>query len=107
MNRNTKMLSLRNINFERRMNRGSLNAALKKGVSTDTISNRQVLCANELNRKRRDEMIQKKRGVEMMGKLHFSRGSRLRVPAINEERDRLFLIDRVYNPFQFHFTIVG
>ena len=54
------MLSLRNINFERRMNRGSLNAALKKGVSTDTISNRQVLCANELNRKRRDEMIQKK-----------------------------------------------
>jgi len=60
MNRNTKMLSLRNINFERRMNRGSLNAALKKGVSTDTISNRQVLCANELNRKRRDEMIQKK-----------------------------------------------
>lgn len=101
------MLSLRNINFERRMNRGSLNAALKKGVSTDTISNRQVLCANELNRKRRDEMIQKKRGVEMMGKLHFSRGSRLRVPAINEERDRLFLIDRVYNPFQFHFTIVG
>ena len=107
MNRNTKILSLRNINFERRMNRGSLNAALKKGVSTDTISNRQVLCANELNRKRRDEMIQKKRGVEMMGKLHFSRGSRLRVPAINEERDRLFLIDRVYNPFQFHFTIVG
>ena len=107
MNRNTKMLSLRNINFERRMNRGSLNAALKKGVSTDTISNRQVLCANELNRKRRDEMIQKKRGVEMMGKLHFSRGSRLRVPAINEERDRLFLIDRVYNPFQFHLTIVG
>ena len=107
MNINTKMLSLRNINFERRMNRGSLNAALKKGVSTDTISNRQVLCANELNRKRRDEMIQKKRGVEMMGKLHFSRGSRLRVPAINEERDRLFLIDRVYNPFQFHFTIVG
>ena len=107
MNRNTKMLSLRNINFERRMNRGSLNAALKKGVSTDTISNRQVLCANELNRKRRDEMILKKRGVEMMGKLHFSRGSRLRVPAINEERDRLFLIDRVYNPFQFHFTIVG
>ena len=107
MNRNTKMLSLRNINFERRMNRGSLNAALKKGVSTDTISNRQVLCANELNRKRRDEMIQKKRGVEMMGKLHFSRGSRLRVPAINEERGRLFLIDRVYNPFQFHFTIVG
>ena len=101
------MLSLRNINFERRMNRGSLNAALKKGVSTDTISNRQVLCANELNRKRRDEMIQKKRGVEMMGKLHFSRGSRLRVPAINEERDRLFLIDRVYNQFQFHFTIVG
>ena len=101
------MLSLRNINFERRMNQGSLNAALKKGVSTDTISNRQVLCANELNRKRRDEMIQKKRGVEMMGKLHFSRGSRLRVPAINEERDRLFLIDRVYNPFQFHFTIVG
>ena len=107
MIRNTKMLSLRNINFERRMNRGSLNAALKKGVSTDTISNRQVLCANELNRKRRDEMIQKKRGVEMMGKLHFSRGSRLRVPAINEERDRLFLIDRVYNQFQFHFTIVG
>ena len=77
------------------MNRGSLNAALKKGVSTDTISNRQVVCANEMNRKRRDEMIQKKRGVEIMGKRHFSRGSRLRVRAINEERDHHFQIDRV------------
>ena len=48
------------------MTRGSLNAALKKGVSTDTISNRQVSSANELNRKRRDEMIQKKRGVELV-----------------------------------------
>lgn len=47
------------------MNRGSLNMALKKGVSTERIANRQILHASEHNRKRRDELIQKKRGVGM------------------------------------------
>ena len=39
--------------------------ALKKGVSTERIANRQILHASEHNRKRRDELIQKKRGVEV------------------------------------------
>ena len=46
------------------MNRGSLNAALKKGVSVDDVNCRQMSSFNEQNHRRRGEMIQKKRGVE-------------------------------------------
>lgn len=46
------------------MNRGSLNAALKKGVSVDDVNCRQMSSFNEQNQRRRAEMIQKKRGVE-------------------------------------------
>ena len=54
----------RNCSFRLTMNRGSLNAALKKGVSVDDVNGRQMSSFNEQNQRRRAEMIQKKRGVE-------------------------------------------
>ena len=56
------------------MNRGSLNSALKKGVTTERIANRQINQTTEQNRKRRDEMIRRKRGVELNFEQMISRG---------------------------------
>lgn len=45
------------------MNRGSINSAIKKGISGSLIANRQASNSSEQSRRRREEFVQKKRGV--------------------------------------------
>lgn len=45
------------------MNRGSINSAIKKGISGSFIANRQASNSSEQSRRRREEFAQKKRGV--------------------------------------------
>lgn len=45
------------------MYKGSINGAIKKGLEASAASNRQASSAFEMGRKRREEYIQRKRGV--------------------------------------------